>query len=107
MKITEEAKKKIVELMEANKKIMPEQIFFLRITADTDAENNLKQQTYFDYETRPNDRLLRFKDFDLRIDEESYPHLKYATLEYYDEENKTGFFLDNPEFHGHSGESVI
>lgn len=107
MKITEEAKKKIVELMEANKKIMPEQSFFLRITADTDAENNLKQQTYFDYETRPNDRLLRFKDFDLRIDEESYPHLKYATLEYYDEENKTGFFLDNPEFHGHSGENVI
>jgi Fe-S cluster assembly iron-binding protein IscA len=69
MKITEEAKKKIVELMEANKKIMPEHTFFLRITADTDADNN--------------------------------------TLEYYDEENKTGFFLDNPEFHGHSGENVI
>ena len=44
MKITEEAKKKIVELMEANKKIMPEHTFFLRITADTDADDNLKQQ---------------------------------------------------------------
>jgi Fe-S cluster assembly iron-binding protein IscA len=104
MEITEAAKKKIGELINVNKEIMPEQKFFLRVTADIDADNKLKQQTYFDYEVRSNDRLLRFKDFDLRIDEESYPYLKHAKLEYSEED---GFILDNPDSHGHSGENVI
>jgi Fe-S cluster assembly iron-binding protein IscA len=107
MQITKEAQDQIAELMKANKKVMPEQPFFLRITAIFDADDKLKQQTYFDYETRTDDRLLRFKDFDLRIDEESYTHLKNATLEYYENDEKTGFFLDNPKSHDHSSQNVI
>ena len=104
MEITEAAKKKIGELIEVNKEIMPEQKFFLRVTADIDADNKLKQQTYFDYEIRSNDRLLRFQDFDLRIDEDSYPHLKHSKLEYYEDK---GFFLNSPDSHDHSVENVI
>jgi len=104
MEVTEKAKKKIAELIKVNKEIMPEQKFFLRITADIDADDKLKQQTYFDYETRSNDRLLRFKDFDLRIDEESYVYLKHAKLEYHEE---GGFILDNPDSHDHSAQNVI
>lgn len=104
MEITEAAKKKIAELIKVNKEIMPEQNFFLRITAMIDADDKLKQQVYFDYETRSNDIFLRFKEFDLRIDEESYPFLKHANLEYRDGD---GFFLDNPDSHSHSGQNVI
>ena len=108
MEVTEKAKAKIAELLEANKKVMPDQVFFLRVSATLDSDNIVKQQTYFDYEKRPNDRLLRFKDFDLRIDEESYPYLKHAKLEYYDDEGyKTGFYLDNPDSHDHSVQNVI
>ena len=46
----------------------------------------------------------RFQEFDLRIDEDSYPFLKHAKLEYHDGE---GFFLDNPDSHNHSGQNVI
>lgn len=104
MEITEAAKNKIAELIKVNKEIMPEQKFFLRVTAMIDADDKLKQQVYFDYETRIEDRLLRFKDFDLRVDEESYVFLKHAKLEYRDND---GFFLDNPDTHSHSGQNVI
>lgn len=104
MEITETAKKKIAELIKVNKEIMPEQRFFLRITAMLDADEKLKHQVYFDYETRNEDRFLRFKEFDLRIDEESYVFLKHAKLEYHDD---GGFILDNPDSHDHSGQNVI
>lgn len=104
MEVTEAARKKIAELIEVNKEIMPEHKFFLRVTAMLDADNKLKQQVYFDYETRNEDRLLRFKEFDLRIDEESYVFLKHAKLKYHEGE---GFFLDNPDSHGHSGYNII
>jgi Fe-S cluster assembly iron-binding protein IscA len=108
MEITEAAKIKVAEQIKANKEIMPDKTFFLRVTAKIDADDKLKQQIYFDYEIRENDRLLRFKDFDLRIDEDSYIYLKHAKLEYYDdEENKTGFFIDNPDSHDHSVQNVI
>ena len=104
MEISEAAKKKVAELIKVNKEIMPEQRFFLRITAMLDADEKLKQQVYFDYETRNDDRFLRFKDFDLRIDEDSYPHLKHSKLEYYEDK---GFFLNSPDSHDHSVENVI
>lgn len=90
MEIAETAKAKIAELIDAPSEIMPKYRFFLRVTAIED--NGIKYQTYFDYETRADDNLFRFKDFDLRIDNDSLKHLDGAILDY-DEE--TGFVLDN------------
>lgn len=107
MKITESAKEKVAELIDKNKEVMPNESFFLRITAVLDDNNIVKHQVYFDYEKRTEDRLLRFKGFDLRIDEESYTHLKSAVLDYAESEDGYRFFIDNPNSHSHSGENVI
>ena len=96
MLVTDEAKVKVAELLEGNKAVMPDKIFFLRITVMPGGCSGLKHQIYFDYETRPDDELFRFKEFDLRIDEASYPYLEGAKLEYFDTIEKQGFFLDNP-----------
>lgn len=107
MKITESAKIKVSELIDKNKEFMPNESFFLRITAILDDDNIVKHQVYFDYEKRAEDRLLRFKGFDLRIDEESYTYLKGAVLDYAESEDGYRFFIDNPNSHSHSGENVI
>lgn len=92
MKVTESAKNKISELIHAPNEVMSEHKFFLRITAIND--DGLKYQTYFDFETRTDDELFRFKDFDLRVDKESLVYLESATLEYNEEQ---GFLLDGIE----------
>lgn len=107
MKITESAKVKISELIDNNKQVMPNETFFLRVTAVLDDNNIVKHQVYFDYEKRSDDRLLRFKGFDLRVDEESYAYLKSAVLDYADSEDGHRFFIDNPNSHSHSGVNVI
>jgi Fe-S cluster assembly iron-binding protein IscA len=107
MKITESAKVKVAELIDKNKEVMPNESFFLRITAVLDDNDIVKHQVYFDYEKRLEDRLLRFKGFDLRIDEESYVYLKNASLDYSEFEDGHRFFIDNPNSHSHSGENVI
>ena len=92
MKVTESAKNKVSELIEAPNQVISEHKFFLRVTAVED--DGIKYQTYFDFETRLNDRLFRFKDFDLRVDEESLLYLESATLDYNEEQ---GFLLDGIE----------
>jgi Fe-S cluster assembly iron-binding protein IscA len=69
---------------------MPDQMFFLRVTAIED--DGIKYQTYFDYERRSDDTLIRFEGFDLRIDSESLKYLDSATLDYNEEQ---GFILDH------------
>jgi len=88
MIVTEIAKSKIEELIKAPREVMPDQMFFLRVTAVED--DGIKYQTYFDYETRLDDTLFRFQGFDLRIDNESIKYLDSATLDYNEEQ---GFSL--------------
>ena len=90
MIVTETAKTKIAELITAPNEVMSDYKFFLRITAVE--EDTIKYQVYFDYETRPEDDLTRFKDFDLRIDKDSLKHLGSKALDY-NEDN--GFILDD------------
>jgi Fe-S cluster assembly iron-binding protein IscA len=90
MIVTELAKIKIEELIKAPKEVMPDQMFFLRVTAIED--DGIKYQTYFDYERRSDDTLIRFEGFDLRIDSESLKYLDSATLDYSEEQ---GFILDH------------
>ena len=90
MIVTETAKTKIAELIKAPNEVMSDYKFFLRVTAIED--DGIKYQTYFDFETRLDDTLTRFEQFDLRIDPESLKHLELKTLDY-DEEK--GFVLDD------------
>jgi len=96
MIITDSAKDKVTELIDKSQQAMPEHKLFLRIAVLPGGCSGLKHQTYFDYEAREDDVLLRFQGFDLRIDKESHPYLKGATLDYSDTLEKQGFFLDNP-----------
>lgn len=90
MKLTETAKAKIAELIKAPNEVMSDYKFFLRVTAIED--DGLKYQTYFDFETRTEDTLFRFENFDLRIDPESLKYLESKILDY-DEEK--GFVLED------------
>ena len=96
MKLTEAAQEKVRELIKGTQIAIPNHEIFLRVTVMPGGCSGLKHQTYFDYETREGDVLLRFRGFDLRIDKESHPYLKGATLDYSDTIEKQGFFLDNP-----------
>ena len=100
MIITDSAKDKVVELLEANKTTMPDENFFLRITVVPGGCSGLKQQIYFDYEDRDNDEVFNFDGFDLKIDKLSYPYLQGAELDYANTIEKQGFFLDNPNANG-------
>ena len=100
MQVTDAARKKVKDLIEKSQKAMPDHKLFLRVTVVPGGCSGLKHQTYFDYETRQNDILIRYKEFDLRIDRESYPYLKGATIDYSDTIEKQGFILDNPNSTG-------
>lgn len=90
MKITEIAKNKVAELIKAPNEVMSDYKFFLRVTAIE--EDGLKYQVYFDFETRLDDDLIKFDDFDLRIDADS---LKYLNLKILDYNENNGFVLDD------------
>jgi len=90
VKITEIAKNKVAELIKAPNEVMSDYKFFLRVTAIE--EDGLKYQVYFDFETRLDDDLIKFDDFDLRIDADS---LKYLNLKILDYNENNGFVLDD------------
>lgn len=92
MIITKPAQSKVSKLIGSTQKIMPDNNFFLRITAIED--NGIKYQTYFDYEKRTNDLIFNFEGFDLRIDEDSNKYLEAVTLNF---DDKQGFVLDIPD----------
>ena len=96
MKLTEAAQNKVKELIKGTQIAMPNHEIFLRVTVMPGGCSGLKHQTYFDYETRTEDKLFRFEGFDLRIDEESYSYLEGAIFDYSDTIEKQGFFIDNP-----------
>lgn len=95
MIITNEAQTKIKDLIVASQDAVGQPLF-LRVTVMPGGCSGLKHQTYFDYETRVEDRFFKFDGFDLRIDEESYSYLEGAILDYSDTIEKQGFFIDNP-----------
>ena len=100
MQVTDAARNKIKDLIEKSQQALPDHKLFLRVTVVPGGCSGLKHQTYFDYETRQNDILIRYKEFDLRIDRESHPYLKGATIDYSDTIEKQGFILDNPNSTG-------
>jgi iron-sulfur cluster assembly accessory protein len=100
MTFTENAKNKISELIDEYKITNPHQFIFLRISVQPGGCSGLKYQTYFDYENKLEDHLLRFEKFDVRIDKMSLPYLEGATLDFINTIEKQGFTIDNPNAQG-------
>jgi iron-sulfur cluster assembly accessory protein len=96
MVITEAAHKKISELIIGSQNALPGYELFLRITAVLDEESNIKHQTYFDYESRDDDKVYKYDGFDLRIDSSSMQYLSGASINYIDLNDTSEFIIDNP-----------
>jgi len=100
MKLTESAQKKVSELIKESKIVTPEYDLFLRLAVQPGGCSGLRYQTYFDFDKKAGDQLVRFKDFDIRIDNMSWPYLSDCTLNYVESIEKIGFEIDNPAAQG-------
>jgi iron-sulfur cluster assembly accessory protein len=100
MKLTEQAIKKVAELIKDNQITMPDRPLFLRLAVQPGGCSGLRYQTYFDYETKDGDELVRYKDFDIRIDKMSWPYLDGSSMDFVNTIEKQGFTIDNPNAAG-------
>jgi iron-sulfur cluster assembly accessory protein len=100
MKLTDPAKAKVLELITSNKIIMPEHDIFLRIAVQPGGCSGLRYQTYFDFDKKYEDHLIRYQDFDVRVDKMSWPYLEESTMDYINTIEKQGFTIDNPNAQG-------
>lgn len=100
MNLTEAAKEKVTELISQEQIAFTDQRLFLRVAVQPGGCSGLRYQTYFDYETKEGDHLVRHKDFDLRVDKMSWPYLNGATMDFVNKIDKQGFTIDNPNAQG-------
>jgi iron-sulfur cluster assembly accessory protein len=100
MKLTEKATAKVAELIKDSQITFPDQTLFLRLSVQPGGCAGLRYQTYFDYEKKEGDEIVRYKDFDLRVDKMSWPYLDGATMDFVDSIEKQGFSIDNPNAQG-------
>jgi len=100
MILTQEAKDKVVDLIQDTRTSIPDREIFLRISVQPGGCSGLRYQTYFDYEKLDGDAEHKFDGFSLRLDKMSVPYLEGATLDFVDTIEKQGFVLDNPNAAG-------
>ncbi len=100
MKLTDQAVKKVAELIKDSQITMPDRPLFLRLAVQPGGCSGLRYQTYFDYEIKDGDELVRYKDFDLRIDRMSWPYLDGSSMDFVNTIEKQGFTIDNPNAAG-------
>jgi len=100
MILTQEAKDKVVDLIQEPRIAVPDREIFLRISVQPGGCSGLRYQTYFDYEKLDGDAEHAFDGFSLRLDKMSVPYLEGATLDFVDTIEKQGFVLDNPNAAG-------
>ena len=100
MKLTDQAVKKVAELIKDSQITMPDRPLFLRLAVQPGGCSGLRYQTYFDYEIKDGDELVRYKDFDLRIDRMSWPYLDGSSMDFVNTIEKQGFTIDNPSASG-------
>lgn len=99
MKLTEAAVKKAGELIDKEQINFPDKRLFLRIAVQPGGCSGLRYQIYFDNVIN-NDELVRYKDFDVRVDKMSWVYLNGATMDFKDTINSQGFSIDNPNAKG-------
>ena len=100
MILTDNAVKKVAELIKDSQIGTPGLTQFLRIAVQPGGCSGLRYQTYFDYEKKEGDVRYPFIDFDLVIDKMSDPYLSGSTLDFVDTIEKQGFTIDNPMAQG-------
>lgn len=100
MILTDEAIKKVANLIIDSQIATPGMKQFLRISVSPGGCSGLKYQTYFDYEQKEGDVIYEFEGFDLRIDKMSDPYLQGSNLDFVDTIEKQGFTIDNPNAQG-------
>jgi iron-sulfur cluster assembly accessory protein len=100
MKLTDQAVKKVAELIKDSQITIPDRPLFLRLAVQPGGCSGLRYQTYFDYEIKDGDELVRYKDFDLRIDRMSWPYLDGSSMDFVNTIEKQGFTIDNPSASG-------
>ena len=100
MILTDNAVKKVAELIKDSQIGTPGLTQFLRIAVQPGGCSGLRYQTYFDYEQKEGDVIYPFTDFDLRLDRMSDPYLQGSTLDFVDTIEKQGFTIDNPMAQG-------
>lgn len=96
MNLTLPAEKKVSELIKNSQIATPDYDLFLRLAVQPGGCSGLRYQTYFDYEEKEGDEIIRFEDFDIHIDRMSWPYLGECTLNYVETMEKIGFEIDNP-----------
>ena len=100
MKLTYQAVEKVAELIKDSQITMPDRPLFLRLAVQPGGCSGLRYQTYFDYEIKDGDKLVRYKDFDVRIDKMSWPYLDGSSMDFVNTIEKQGFTIDNPSASG-------
>ena len=100
MILTDEAIKKVANLIIDSQIATPGLQQFLRISVSPGGCSGLRYQTFFDYEQKEDDVIYEFEGFDLRIDKMSDPYLQGSNLDFVDTIEKQGFTIDNPNAQG-------
>ena len=100
MKLTDQAVEKVAELIKDSQITMPDRPLFLRLAVQPGGCSGLRYQTYFDYEIKDGDEIVRYKDFDVRIDRMSWPYLDGSSMDFVNTIEKQGFTIDNPSASG-------
>ena len=100
MKLTDQVVEKVAELIKDSQITMPDRPLFLRLAVQPGGCSGLRYQTYFDYEIKDGDEIVRYKDFDVRIDRMSWPYLDGSSMDFVNTIEKQGFTIDNPSASG-------
>ncbi len=94
IKITEEARNKLISLMKEDGKSLSES--FVRVGVTSGGCSGLSYKLDFDSERKENDQLIEDGDIRILVDKKSVLYLAGTTLNYSGGLNGTGFVFENP-----------
>ena len=96
MELTAKASAKLFELLEREQR----GDLSLRVSVSPGGCSGLRYSLYFDNIEHPDDTVIDSLGKKVVIDKMSTPYLLNAVLDYYDELNRQGFAIDNPDATG-------
>jgi iron-sulfur cluster assembly protein len=94
IKVSEKAKKKVVELMEEDG--YNPQTDFIRVGVKSGGCSGLSYDLKFDNQTREEDKIFEDNGVKIIVDKKSFLYLVGTTLEYSGGLNGSGFVFNNP-----------
>lgn len=94
IKITDNARTKLVSLMKEDSKTLSES--FVRVGVTSGGCSGLSYKLDFDSEQKENDHLIEDGDIRILVDKKSVLYLAGTTLNYSGGLNGTGFVFENP-----------